>query len=257
MDFTVRVLLLILVLQTLRGRKEKVMDKSVRVGLLLAGISLTLCLGILYARSDVLIGTGLVCDTQTQAEQYVEKWTGDSDATLKLVNDAAGPNSCLIATVVFTDPKQVSLRRNSQGLFEITEITVLGSPGFKFPDPIVWYTLVPFTGREAKLPLHLAQHRHPVQDIPLHEKFYATRMRPDNPKVSCCNMMDCYPTEIKFTAGKLYARRREDGHWLPIPPEKIERNRDNPDGRNHICAPSPTASYPENTVFCFTLGWSS
>lgn len=98
------------------------------------------------------------------------------------------------------------------------------------------------------------EHKHPVADIPLHQKFYSTWMKPDDPKMSCCNMVDCYPTEIRFIGGKLHARRREDGHWLPIPPEKIERHRDNPDGRNHICAPSPTASYPENTVFCFTLG---
>jgi hypothetical protein len=60
---------------------------------------------------------------------------------------------------------------------------------------------------------------------------------PDNPSVSCCNQADCYPTEIKYVDGELYAKRREDGKYIPIPPQKVERNRDNPDGRNHLCAP--------------------
>lgn len=82
-------------------------------------------------------------------------------------------------------------------------------------------------------------HRHPPQDQPLHEKFYSKWHMPDNPSVSCCNEADCYPTEIKYVDGKIYAKRREDGKYISVPPEKVERNRDNPDGRNHLCAPSP------------------
>jgi hypothetical protein len=96
---------------------------------------------------------------------------------------------------------------------------------------------------------------HPAQDQPLHERFYAKWHMPDHPSLSCCNNADCYPTEIKYIDGKIYAKRREDGKYIPIPPEKVERNRDNPDGRNHLCAPPPNASYPSSdTVFCFALG---
>jgi len=56
-----------------------------------------------------------------------------------------------------------------------------------------------------------AQHRHPPQDEALHEKFYSTWYMPDNPARSCCNKADCYPTEIKYIGGNVYARRREDG----------------------------------------------
>jgi hypothetical protein len=41
------------------------------------------------------------------------------------------------------------------------------------------------------------------------------------------------------------------------PPEKVERNRDNPDGRNHLCAPPPNVLHPSDTVFCFALGGAS
>ncbi len=95
---------------------------------------------------------------------------------------------------------------------------------------------------------------HPPQDQLLHEKFYSTWRMPDNPSVSCCNDADCYPTEIKYVDGTLYAKRREDGKYIPIPPDKVERNRDNPDGRNHLCAPPPNVLHPSNTVFCFALG---
>lgn len=98
------------------------------------------------------------------------------------------------------------------------------------------------------------QHNHPPQDVPLHEKFYSTWYMPDAPTKSCCNKADCYPTEIKFENGAIFAKRREDGRWIKIPAAKVERNRDNPDGRNHLCAPMPSQAYPDDTVFCFALG---
>lgn len=99
------------------------------------------------------------------------------------------------------------------------------------------------------------EHRHhPAADMPLHEKFYSTWYMPDDPKRSCCNKADCYPTEVRRHNGHWQARRREDGKWLFIPAVKIEQRRDSPDGRNHLCAPPPTSAYPPDTVFCFALG---
>jgi hypothetical protein len=98
------------------------------------------------------------------------------------------------------------------------------------------------------------QHRHPPQDEALHDKFYSTWYMPDDPSKSCCNKADCYPTEIRLVGGNIYARRREDGKYIPIPTQKVERKRDNPDGRSHLCAPPPGSGYPSDTVFCFSLG---
>jgi hypothetical protein len=98
------------------------------------------------------------------------------------------------------------------------------------------------------------QHRHPPQDEALHEKFYSTWYMPDNPAKSCCNKADCYPTEIKYVGDAIYARRREDGKYILIPPQKVERKRDNPDGRSHLCAPPPSNFNPADIVFCFSLG---
>lgn len=63
-------------------------------------------------------------------------------------------------------------------------------------------------------------------------------------------------TEIHFVDGKIYAGRREDRNDILIPSQKVERNRDSPDGRNHLCAPPPALS-PADTVYCFALGGAS
>jgi len=39
-----------------------------------------------------------------------------------------------------------------------------------------------------------------------------------------------------------------------VPPEKVGRNRDNPDGQNHLCAAPPNVFHPSDTVLCFALG---
>ena len=54
---------------------------------------------------------------------------------------------------------------------------------------------------------HHHHHHHPPQDQPLHEMFYSKWHMPDNPSASCCNEADCYPTEIKFVDGNIYAKR--------------------------------------------------
>lgn len=80
------------------------------------------------------------------------------------------------------------------------------------------------------------EHHHPPQDVAMHDRFYSSWDRPDMPGVSCCNKEDCYPTEAKFERGSWYAKQRENGEWMKVPPEKIERNRDAPDARAHVCA---------------------
>ncbi|MBV8819188.1 MAG: hypothetical protein JO022_12575 [Acidobacteriaceae bacterium] len=99
-----------------------------------------------------------------------------------------------------------------------------------------------------------AERHHPSRDMALHEKFYSTWRMPDNPALSCCNNADCYPTDIKYVDGSIYAKRREDGKYILIPPQKVEHNRDNPDGRNHLCAPPPGLSNSSDTVYCFAMG---
>jgi hypothetical protein len=100
------------------------------------------------------------------------------------------------------------------------------------------------------LPLaHADEHRHGDQAIlGATGKFYESWRRPDNPNISCCSYLDCYATRARMRNGKLQALHRESGEFIDIPPEKVEQNRDSPDGLNHICAG------PGKNVFCFVSG---
>jgi hypothetical protein len=101
----------------------------------------------------------------------------------------------------------------------------------------------------------VAQHHHPAEHAELHERFYSTWNRPDAPHVSCCDRKDCYPTAARQVNGKWQAQRREDGRWLNVPEAKVERNREMPNSRAHLCAPAPTIMFYEpDTVFCFGAG---
>ena len=93
----------------------------------------------------------------------------------------------------------------------------------------MYYRIVFFVFLAFSAPTQAQEHRgHPVADLPLHEKFYSSWRMPDQPTRSCCNMADCYPTEVRIQGDLIYARRREDGKWLRIPSHKVERHRDNP-----------------------------
>lgn len=94
---------------------------------------------------------------------------------------------------------------------------------------------------------------HPIEDQEIHERFYSTWTMPDARHSPCCNKKDCYPTEARITPnGQWQAKRREDGLWLDVPDHKIETERNNPDGRNHVCAPDPGTG--RKTVYCFIAG---
>lgn len=94
-----------------------------------------------------------------------------------------------------------------------------------------------------------AQLGHPPQDMEIHRKFYNTWMMPNNRTLSCCSEHDCYPTEARMVDGHWQAKSRVDGSWLDVPDNKIERERDNPDGRNHVCEHASS-----KTVLCFIHG---
>jgi hypothetical protein len=93
------------------------------------------------------------------------------------------------------------------------------------------------------------EHRHPTEILTgATALFYETWMRPDMPTVSCCNLSDCaVVSEVRRLGNRWQARRKSDGAWLSIPPEKIEERRDSPDGQSHMCSVGVN-------VFCFIAG---
>jgi len=101
-------------------------------------------------------------------------------------------------------------------------------------------------------------HQHRPQDLELHHKFYKTWMMPDNRAISCCHDDDCQPAEARqLPNGQWEARQEGDtGSFTPIPPRKVEYDRDSPDGRNHLCGRRLGVS-SEFYVYCFIAGSAS
>jgi hypothetical protein len=103
-------------------------------------------------------------------------------------------------------------------------------------------------------------HGHPPQDIAIHEKFYSTWTMPSNRAVSCCHSEDCSPAESKFENGHWLARKvsEPDSEFTQVPEERIEKERDSPDGRSHLCGRRYGFNGGNNlTVFCFAPGSGS
>ena len=104
------------------------------------------------------------------------------------------------------------------------------------------------------------EHHHPLQDQAIHERFYSTWMMPNNRTRSCCHEQDCSPAESRVEDGNWVARKiGGDSDWIAVPPEKIERDRESPDGRSHLCSRS-VWTYKlgdEQVVFCFIPGAGS
>jgi len=98
-------------------------------------------------------------------------------------------------------------------------------------------------------PVLAEEHQHPARDQAIHERFYSTWMKPDNRAESCCRNTDCAPSESKFENGHWLARKLGELNWLKIPDQKIEQDRDSPDGRSHLCA-----GIGEFSVYCFVRG---
>lgn len=93
---------------------------------------------------------------------------------------------------------------------------------------------------------------HGVDHGKLHH-WYRKLMRPDMPKVGCCNDQDCRPTQArKLPDGKWEAMR--DGRWVTIPAEKVN-SEESYDSQAHLCAPLQEwvakGSYSPEFIFCF------
>lgn len=99
---------------------------------------------------------------------------------------------------------------------------------------------------------HAQEHTgHRPQDMAIHEQFYSTWMQPDNRSVSCCSGRDCQPAQYKFEFGHVFARH-EGGEWVQVPNQKIETERDSPDGRSHLCMHRNKLG--QYSIYCFIRG---
>ena len=80
-----------------------------------------------------------------------------------------------------------------------------------------------------------------------HQGFYSTLKRNDGG--SCCNLMDCRPTQSRMVGD--HYEVKVDGAWTPVPSNKIN-NVIAPDGGAHVCAPKQE-DVNRGVLFCVVL----
>lgn len=105
-----------------------------------------------------------------------------------------------------------------------------------------------FFGKPVKGQEISTEHNHPPEHAQLHENFYSGWMKPDNRTISCCNKQDCAPAQVKYKDGKYYVKSIWNGAWVYFPSEKIDWQRESPDGRSHACISQ------HNVPYCLVLG---
>jgi hypothetical protein len=81
-----------------------------------------------------------------------------------------------------------------------------------------------------------------------HQGFYSKLKRNDGGG-SCCNLMDCRPTQSRIVGG--HYEVKVDGVWTTVPYDKIN-NVIAPDGGAHVCAPRQVDAN-KGVIFCVIL----
>jgi hypothetical protein len=81
-----------------------------------------------------------------------------------------------------------------------------------------------------------------------HLDFYA-KLRRNDGQGSCCNLMDCRPTQSRMIGD--HYEVKVDGEWVRVPSDKIN-NVVAPDRGAHVCAPRQTGSH-KGELLCVIL----
>jgi hypothetical protein len=121
-------------------------------GLLLTGIAATSAAAQTVDQTPRLV-SGLICDTQEQAERFVLVLRDNVERAIGTVNDEAGtPNACMIATYGFVPGQTVSEVERNGAIVNVIEVRVLAvatTNGLQMIEPKIYYSVVPTKDRIA------------------------------------------------------------------------------------------------------------
>jgi hypothetical protein len=96
-----------------------------RSGLL--ALPLLLTLGLAAQAQEVEVTSGLICDTQQQAEQFVALYDGNARDTAARVNAAENnPTACVVSGMAYVRGRELAKARTRNTTFQIVPILVLG-----------------------------------------------------------------------------------------------------------------------------------
>ena len=96
---------------------------------------------------DILIASGLVCDTKQQAERFVSLMSDDNvDKALIAVNDEAGQaDACVVATFGFFPGQKVAEVQKNGTVVQVIEVLVMAvaaRDGLKVIEPKMYYSVM-------------------------------------------------------------------------------------------------------------------
>ena len=96
---------------------------------------------------DVRVGTGLLCDTQQQAERFVTVYDGDSAMAIRTVNaEEHNPTACGVVAMAYMPGPPLSTARTKDLTFQIIEVLVVGivtQNGMQSVEPAHFFSVVP------------------------------------------------------------------------------------------------------------------
>lgn len=91
--------------------------------------------------------SGLICDTQQQAERFVLVLRDNIERAIGTVNTEAGtPDACMIATYGFIPGQTVSEVERNGSIVNVIEVRVMAvatKEGLQLIEPKVYYSVVP------------------------------------------------------------------------------------------------------------------
>ena len=96
---------------------------------------------------DVQVGTGLLCDTQQQAERFAALYDGDAAIAIHTVNaEEHNPTACGVVAMAYVAGPPLSIARAKDLTFEIIQVRVIGviTPnGMQSVEPTHFFSVVP------------------------------------------------------------------------------------------------------------------
>jgi hypothetical protein len=110
-------------------------------------LGLVLLLGSPAYADDVQVGTGLLCDTQQQAERFAALYDGDSAIAIRTVNaEEHNPTACGVVAMAYVAGPPLSTARTKDLTFEIIQVLVIGvitQNGMQSVEPAHFFSVVP------------------------------------------------------------------------------------------------------------------
>lgn len=91
--------------------------------------------------------SGLICDTQQQAERFVLVLGSNIEQAIGTVNQEAGtPDACMVATYGFVPGQTVSAVERNGAIVNVIEVRVMAvatTAGMQLIEPKIYYSVVP------------------------------------------------------------------------------------------------------------------